>query len=98
GKRGAPQAFPRRLYELLQEEDASVVSWIKNGEGFIINDMDTFVNTTLVKYFQHNKYTSFQRQCNLYGFRKITRGPDAGMYIHEHFKKGRLEDLVKVRR
>jgi len=38
--------------------------------------------------------TSFQRQLNLYGFRRITKGDDFGAYFHPHFIRGR-DDLVQ---
>ena len=52
----------------------------------------------LMKYFRHQKYSSFQRQLNLYGFRKVNKGPDAGAYAHKYFLRNRNELLSKVRR
>ena len=45
-------------------------------------------------HFRQTKLTSFQRQLNLYGFRRITRGKDSGAYYHEFFLRGRF-DLCK---
>jgi hypothetical protein len=44
-------------------------------------------------------YSHFQRQLNLYGFRNVSKGPDAGTaYAHEAFLENRRDLLLKVRR
>jgi hypothetical protein len=52
------------------------------------------------KYFRQSKLTSFQRQVNLYGFRRLTAGKDRGGYYHEMFLRGRPDlhrRLVRIR-
>lgn len=39
GKRGAPQAFPSKLYEILEGENPEIVGWTKTGRGFEVRDM-----------------------------------------------------------
>ena len=46
------------------------------------------------RYFKLGKLSSFQRQLNLYGFNRITRGLDATGYYHEYFLRDR-EYLAK---
>lgn len=98
GKRGAPQAFARKLYEILSTESTSVISWNSSGTAFHVRDVDTFSEETLTKYYRHSKFSSFQRQLNLYSFRKIVKGPDAGGYAHPMFHRDRPDDLYHVRR
>ena len=49
-------------------------------------------------YFKQSRLSSFQRQLNLYGFSRVTNGPDAGGYYHELFLKGRPALAVHMRR
>mmetsp|Transcript_4207 Transcript_4207/g.6886 ORF Transcript_4207/g.6886 Transcript_4207/m.6886 type:complete len:354 (-) Transcript_4207:174-1235(-) len=98
GKRGAPQAFARKLYEILEVESTDHIAWNDTGSAFYIVNMEVFTEQILMKYFRHQKFPSFQRQLNLYGFRKVTRGPDTGAYAHKCFVRDRPELLDFVRR
>ena len=44
------------------------------------------------------KLTSFQRQLNLYGFRRVTKGEDQGAYYHPKFQYGQGNAVSEIRR
>lgn len=100
GKRGVPQQFPRRLYKMLQFESGSqsrnIISWSESGEAFRIADVSIFSSVILPLYFRTSKFSSFQRNLNLYGFSKIRRGPDTDMYAHPAFLRGKPELLSQL--
>jgi hypothetical protein len=52
----------------------------------------------LSRYFKQSKLTSFQRQVNLYGFRRLTAGKDRGAYYNELFLRGRPDLATKILR
>jgi hypothetical protein len=84
-------AFPMRLYAMLEAEDSEIVSWSRSGTAFRVHNVYRFREETLPKYYRHNKITSFQRQLNLYGFKRLHKGEDAGSYSHAGFVRGRKE-------
>ena len=75
-----------------------MIEWTSSGLAFNITNMEEFCGGVLMNYFRHDKYSSFQRQLNLYGFRKVVKGPDVGAYAHPRFLRGRLDLLPEVRR
>mmetsp|Transcript_30202 Transcript_30202/g.54850 ORF Transcript_30202/g.54850 Transcript_30202/m.54850 type:complete len:737 (+) Transcript_30202:54-2264(+) len=97
-QRAVSAPFPRRLYELLQNEDENVVSWTGDGKSFRIHNPTAFSNTVLPKYFRHSKLTSLQRQLNLYGFAHVTKGPIAGSYLHPLFQRDQPQTLDLIKR
>ena len=50
----------------------------------------------LHSWFLYSKYSSFQRQLNIYGFTRITDGVDKNCYFHEHFLRGQERLLYKI--
>ena len=87
GKRGAPQAFPRKLRRLLDEQPPDVVRWRADGAAFAVMDMARFRAEVLERYFSHTKFASFQRQLNLYGFHKQMHVEERECYAHPHFHR-----------
>ena len=85
-------AFPVRLFDMLADIEArgqtSTVSWLSHGRAIRVHDPDAFVTQILLHYFRQSKITSFQRQLNVYGFRRIVFGRDAGAYHHKFFLRG----------
>lgn len=94
-----PATFPEKVYSLLSSEDTNeVIRWGQEGYGFQVLDPKKFSSDIMPKYFRHCRYTSFQRQLNLYGFRRVSKGPDTGTYYHPKFRRDRPELIPSIKR
>ncbi|KAI6661475.1 Heat shock factor protein 1-like isoform X2 [Oopsacas minuta] len=100
-------AFLFKLWKVLEaEEYAQFISWSKNGNSFIIYDQNQFSQVVLPNFFKHSHFTSFVRQLNMYGFRKLTNmtytsntpGQESMEFHHPHFIKGHPSMLEYVKR
>ncbi len=101
---GVTQPFPEKLYEMLSHQSQPglaadpncIVSWLSHGRAFLVRKPKLFTEVIMPRYFRQTKLTSFQRQLNLYGFRRITQGSDAGAYYHELFLRGRPQLCMRM--
>ena len=89
------QSFPEKLYEIIENAtEQGLAKWEGDGKIFKITEPERFADELLPHYFRQTKYKSFQRQLNVYGFKRIHHGVHKGGYIHSLFQKG-YPDLCK---
>jgi len=64
--------FVYKLYHMLSCLNFSnYIKWDNSGLSFTILDVSGFTENVLRLYFRHNKFLSFVRSLNLYGFQKV---------------------------
>lgn len=92
-KGGVTTPFPWKLHIMLdamdETGDKSIVCWQPHGRAFMVHKPKDFVQEVMPHFFNQTKYASFQRQLNLYGFSRLTHGPDKGAYYHNCFVRGK---------
>lgn len=87
--------FLKKCYEMVDDESTnSIISWGPGNDSFIIWDMTEFSVQLLPKYFKHSNTSSFIRQLNIYGFRKIDT--DNWEFANDGFIRGQKHLLKNI--
>jgi hypothetical protein len=93
------QTFPMILHEILSHpEFEDIISWLPHGRAWRIVRHKAFEERVIPLFFRHGRYSSFARQVNGWGFRRITHGTDYNAYYHEMFLRGLPHICNKMRR
>uniref|UniRef100_W5NBM9 HSF-type DNA-binding domain-containing protein n=1 Tax=Lepisosteus oculatus TaxID=7918 RepID=W5NBM9_LEPOC len=102
------QGFVSKLWTLVDNSDTNdTICWSLNGMNFRIIDEQKFTEEILPRYFKHNNLSSFVRQLNMYGFRKLiniegglvkSKKQNVLEFHHPCFQQGKADLLEFIKR
>ncbi|GFQ86919.1 HSF_DOMAIN domain-containing protein [Trichonephila clavata] len=104
-----PLRFPQKLWKIANECQSGAVSWSPHGKSILLRYSlfkEEFMSTKS-DFFKTDNISSFVRQLNLYGFRKVydhthkqayKANPDLHEFSNVYFQRDRSDLLDKVTR
>lgn len=84
GNASRDPTFVVKLHMILSNSNfESIVTWLPHGRSWRILRPKDFEQKVIPLYFRHGRYSSFMRQVNGWGFRRVTGGSDYNSYYHQ---------------
>lgn len=96
-RKSSPPPFLLKTYMLVGDPSTDeVISWNPEGTAFIVWQPAEFARDLLPTLFKHSNFSSFVRQLNTYGFRKVATA--RWEFSNDMFRKGERDLLCEIRR
>ncbi|XP_059646277.1 heat stress transcription factor B-3 [Cornus florida] len=96
-RKPSPPPFLLKTYMLVEDPATDeVISWNADGTAFVVWQPAEFARDLLPTLFKHSNFSSFVRQLNTYGFRKVATS--RWEFCNDMFRKGERDLLCEIRR
>ncbi|XP_008244246.1 PREDICTED: heat stress transcription factor B-3 [Prunus mume] len=96
-RKSSPPPFLLKTYMLVEDPATDdVISWNDDGSAFVVWQPAEFARDLLPTLFKHSNFSSFVRQLNTYGFRKVSTS--RWEFCNDKFRKGEKDQLCEIRR
>jgi len=98
--------FLRKTFKMIDQCPPDIGGWSREGTTFLVKDPEIFASKIIPQFFRHSNFSSFVRQLNFYGFRKIKSDallntPQENKwweFRHDYFQQGKPWLLSEIKR